>query len=239
MAGGIIVSSNPNRAPIGGKLTLAAAEKRMASDYEKNDLFTNLSDGGTKEYAVLFDANGIAYMAYGGDENSVKVGPEVLRSTGSLTHFHPDEGFGGTLSMQDLNMFSRSNLMELRAFAKQGQLYSVEAKAGADRNVLRNWVKANAKLQQKNLTNSYNKYYKMATAEPIKTGEHAGKIKLVNPKGQTIYRDPMTKEQAAKFARTIAVGSIDRMYKKAFASDGVLGKAGFSYKSTKAGKKKQ
>lgn len=233
-ATGILIGGDVERFPLAGtNLTLDKAEYRQGKEFEQNDLIKSLSDGGTKEYGVLLDADGVPYMAYKGEEHSVHIGDEVLNSGGTFTHYHPDKDFGGTLSIQDLKVFAKSNLKELRAFSKQGQMYSVKAGPNADREGLLRWAKMSGKLQQQNLNKSYAAALKAATT-PLKSGPNKGKIKIKNPRtGKTVYREPMTDKQAQAFARQWSVGSYDRMYKKN------LEKYGFTYTATKAGKKLQ
>ena len=183
------------------------------------------------EHAALYDANGEPIVGYQGDEDSVALDSRVLRVPGgTMTHNHPDDDFGGTLSMADLNVFARSQLKRIEAVSSQGSLYTITAGENVDRDGLRKWIRANQKLMQRNFSNSYKSALKKATTV-IKSGVHEGKVKLTNPKtGKAIYRDPMTPEQAANYARQYSVGMFDRMYKKAF------DKFGISYNSTnKAG----
>lgn len=182
------------------------------------------------EHGALFDKNGNPIVGYQGDRHSVPVEARVLQSDGTFTHFHPDRSFGGTLSMQDLKVFARSNLSELRAVSGQGQLYSIKAGDNVDRQGLARWVRSNQRLAQQNFESSYRSALKQATT-PLKSGPHKGEIKLVNRNtGKVTYRKPMTPQQAMNYARAYSVGMFDRMYGKA------LSRYGVTYTSTKAGR---
>lgn len=213
-----IVFGTPQYEPVTGTLR----------DWERYIRQGNNSD---IEHAALFSQTGEPIIGYKGDEHSVTLDKEHITNSqgGILTHIHPDNDFGGTLSMQDLSMFANSDLSELRAISEQGQLYSISAMRGLDREGLARWVKTNRKLMQKNFAKSYKSAYKSATT-PLKSGPNAGKIKLVNRRtGKTIYRNPMTPEQAARYARQYSVGAFDRMYQKNLAQFGV------KYTSKKSG----
>ena len=182
------------------------------------------------EHGALFDKDGNPVIGYKGDRHSVAIDQRVLQSDGTFTHYHPDKSFGGTLSMQDLRVFARSNLNELRAVSSQGQLYSIKANGNVDRAGLTRWVNKNQKLAQRNFARSYESALKQATT-PLKSGPHKGQIKLTNSTtGKVTYRAPMTQQQAVNYARTYSVGMFDRMYRKA------LDKYGVSYVSTRAGR---
>lgn len=183
------------------------------------------------EHGALYDENGKPIVGYKGERHSVAVDRRVLDvPNATFTHYHPDKSFGGTLSMQDLKVFSRSNLRELRAVSGQGQLYSIRAGANVDRQGLAKWIQSNQKLAQKNFNNSYKSALKQATT-PLKSGPHKGEIKLVNRiTGKVTYRQPMTQQQAVNYARAYSVGMFDRMYGKA------LSRYGVTYTSTKAGR---
>lgn len=184
----------------------------------------------TIEHGALYDKDGNPIVGYQGNEHSIPVDERVMQVDGTFTHYHPDEHFGGTLSMADLSVFSKSNLNELRAVSSQGQLYSIKADKNVDRKGLQNWIKVNRKMAQKNFENSYKSALKKATT-PLKSGPHKGQIKLTDPKsGKVTYRQPMTPKQAANFARKYSVGMFERMYKKN------LSKFGVTYTSTKGGK---
>jgi len=219
--------------PITGEGGIDSWEARMKGEAAK------MPGQGKVEYGILFDSNGQAIDGYLGNEHSVLTDKKVWGKEGEgvkdgiFTHFHPDNDFGGTLSMQDLAVYADSDLKEIRAFSQQGQLYSVKAGPNADKKKLASWVKKNKKLQQKNFEKSYESALKAATT-PLKSGPHKGQVKLVNRNtGKTVYRDPMTDKQAQAYARAYSVGSYDRMYKKN------LEKYGFTYTATKAGKKNQ
>ena len=193
------------------------------------------------EHAALYDRQGNPIVGYQGDRHSVPIEQRVLQSDGTLTHFHPDQSFGGTLSMQDLKVFAQSNLGELRAVTNQGQLYSIRANSNVDRQGLAKWVRSNQRLAQKNFNNSYRRALREATT-PLKSGPHKGEVKLTSR--QTVrdangnrrevtkvtYRKPMTAQQAINYARTYSVGMFDRMYGKA------LSRYGVTYTSTRAGR---
>ena len=201
---------------------------------------------GKVETGALFDKNGNPIDAYLGTEHSVAIDPKKLNAPetegATFTHLHPDDSFGGSLSITDIHTFARSNWGQLRATSKQGQVYSITATENADREGLRKWAQSKAKLYQKNFNNAYDSALKQATT-PLKSGAHKGKVKLVtrtnvtDPKTgerktvkKVTYRDPMTPAQADKYARTYAVGMFDRTLAKN------LEKFGFKYVKTKGGK---
>lgn len=186
------------------------------------------------EHAALFDANGEPIVGYQGDRHSVALDQRVMQNEGgTLSHFHPDSAFGGTLSMQDLKTFSQSQLGEMRAVSRQGQLYSIKAGQNADRKGLAKWVKRVEPIAKKNFRNSYEKARKAAQT-PLKSGPHKGMVKLTNPStGKSVYRQPMTNKQAMNYARQYSVGAFERMYKKN------LAKFGVNYTSTKGGYARQ
>ena len=191
---------------------------------------------GKVETAAIFDKNGKPLDAYLGTRHSVGIESSKLKAPetegATMTHLHPDDNFGGTLSMTDVHLFSRSNWGEIRATSKQGQLYSIKAGPNADREGLRKWAQSKAKMYQKNFDNSYKSALKKATTV-LKSGPHKGQIKLTDPKsGKVTYRQPMTPAQADKYARTYAVGMFDRTYEKN------LPKFGFTYTKTKGGRSK-
>ena len=241
---GIVIARNTDKIqkyPITGSQSIDQWEFRNTSEFKKNNSMVNmLSEGGKNEYAVLADDKGIPYMAYKGERHSVPLDKSAIQSSGTLTHYHPNPGLGGTLSMQDLKVFAQSNLKGIRAFAQQGQLYSLTAGPNADRKGLLNWVKKNQKLQYDNFAKSYDSAYKNATTTfKDKKGNEYIKIRVRQivdtPQGpkqvtKVVKRAPMTKKQAAAYARQYSVGQYDRMYKKA------LDKFGFNYVSTKAGR---
>jgi len=183
------------------------------------------------EHGALYDAQGNPIVGYRGQAHSVAVDRRVLETPdATFTHLHPDKNFGGTLSMQDLKVFARSNLRELRAASQQGQLYSIRANANVDRAGLAKWIRSNQKLAQRNFNRSYESALKQATT-PLKSGPHKGQIKLVNrTTGKVTYRQPMTNEQAVRYARAYSVGMFDRMYSRA------LSRFGVTYTATKAGR---
>lgn len=213
-----ILFGDPNFEPIRGTLQEWESYTRQGNDSQV-------------EHAALFSANGEPIVGYGGDEHSVAVDKQHITNSqgGILTHIHPNNDFGGTLSMQDVWLFANSDLSELRAVSEQGQVYSIKANNNLDRDKLKKWVNTNKKLMQKNFVSSYKSALKQATT-PLKSGPHKGQIKLVNRRtGKVVYRQPMTPEQAARYARQYSVGAFDRMYKKN------LSKFGVTYTSTKAG----
>lgn len=213
---GILTSGPFNQIPVTGDL----------EEWEKS---TRSGTDRATETATFFTASGEPVTGFTGDEHSVHVDPRYLKIDGGImTHNHPDNDFGGTLSMQDLKVFANSNLSEVRAYSEQGYSYSVKAGRNADKDALKRWVSTNQKLMQKNFVNSYKSAYKQATT-PLKSGPHKGQVKLVNRRtGKVVYRQPMTQEQAARYARQYSVGAFDRMYQKN------LSKFGFTYTSTKA-----
>lgn len=217
--GGIILGGKSVRPiPITGTLTQWESPTRRGVDQNR-------------EFAAFFDSDGNPVIGFEGSRHSVAVNPRYLDVEGGvMTHNHPDNDFGGTLSMQDLKVFAKSKLSELRAHSEQGQLYSVKASENADRAGLLKWVNTNQKLMQQNFERSYDSAYKQATT-PLKSGAHKGQIKLTNRRtGKVIYRQPMTPAQATRYARQYSVGQFDRTYKKN------LAKFGITYTSTKAGK---
>lgn len=219
--GGIVVkeSGEVNFEPI------TSSVSAWESGIRNNEVQANI------EHGALFDSNGNPIIGYRGDEHSVAVDNRVLNLTdGSFTHYHPDKTFGGTLSMADLGVFAKSQLKELRAVSNSGQLYAVRAGENVDREGLAKWVRTNNALSQKNFERSYRSALKQATT-PLKSGPHKGQVKLVNrTTGKVVYRDPMTKAQAVRYARQYSTGMFDRMYQKA------LSKYGVTYVATKAGK---
>lgn len=218
-ATGILIGGNVQLEPLAGRLT----------DWE-NAVRRGDVDS-TIEHGALYGANGEAIVGYMGDQHSVNIDDRVLQTPGAIfTHIHPDNNFGGSLSMQDIDVFAHSQLSEVRAISKQGQLYSIRATENIDREGLGKWVKANKKLMQRNFDRSMKSALKTATT-PLKSGPHKGQIKLTDPRtGKVTYRQPMTQQQAARYARQYSVGMFERMYKKNLAQFGVI------YTSTKAGK---
>lgn len=195
----------------------------------ENESYTRGGADSKTESAIFFNAQGEPITGFAGDEHSVHIDPRYLQTPGGvMTHNHPDNDFGGTLSMQDLKVFANSQLGEIRAISEQGNVYSLKAGPNADRAGLARWVKAEQKLMQRNFQRSYDSAYRQATT-PLKSGPNKGKVKLVNRRtGKVTYREPMTEAQAVRFARQYSVGAFDRMYKKN------LGQFGFTYTSTKA-----
>lgn len=182
------------------------------------------------EQIAFFTKEGDPITGFMGSRHSVAFDPKYADNGNIATHNHPDNDFGGTLSMQDLKVFANTGLSELRAFSEQGQLYSIKAGNNLDRAGLKKWINTNQKLMQKNFEKSYDSAYKQATT-PLKSGEHKGQVKLVNRRtGKVTYRDPMTPSQATRYARQYSVGAFERTYKKNLARFGV------TYTSTKAGK---
>ena len=213
---GILTVGSFNQIPVTGTL----------EEWEKS---TRGGLDSSVEKATFFTAGGEPVTGFVGDEHSVHIDPRYLKLDGAvLTHNHPDNDFGGTLSMQDLKVFADSNLSEIRAYSEQGQSYSLKAGKNADRDGLKRWVKTNQKLMQQNFANSYKSVYKQATT-PLKSGPHKGQVKLVNRRtGKVTYRRPMSQAQATRYARQYSVGAFDRMYKKN------LAKFDFIYTATKA-----
>ena len=213
---GILLGGSFKQIPVTGTL----------EDWEKS---TREGRDKTTETATFFTQSGEPITGFMGDEHSVHIDPKYLQvSGGVLTHNHPDNDFGGTLSMQDIKIFADSQLSEIRAYTEQGQAYSLKVGKNADRDALKRWVKTNQKLMQQNFARSYKSAYKQATT-PLKSGPHKGQIKLVNRRtGKIVYRQPMTDAQATRYARQYSVGAFDRMYQKN------LSKFGFTYTATKA-----
>lgn len=184
---------------------------------------------GKVETAAIFNTKGEPLAAFQGNEHSVPFDAKLKDVEGAtFTHYHPDKNFGGTLSLQDLKVFAGSKWNEIRAYAKTGQLYSLKANNNVNREGLRKWVNSNQKMLQKNFSNSYKSALKNATT-PLKSGPHKGQVKLNLPNGKVKYTEPMTKAQAAAYARQYAVGMFERAYKKN------LAKFGVTYTSTKGG----
>lgn len=218
MGSGIHPTSNPNILPI--TQTIREWERRVQNQG---------IGGGKVETAAVFDANGNPIGAYIGNRHSVGFRPTDLDLEGvTFTHFHPDKNFGGTLSMQDLKMFAQSKWKEMRAYTAQGQLYSVRANNDVNREGLSKWIKSHEKILRKNFANSYMSALKNATTV-IQSGAHAGKVKLNQPNGKPKYVEPLTKAQAAAYARTYSVGMFERTYKKN------LSKFGITFTKTKGG----
>lgn len=213
---GILLGGDTNQIPVTGTLQEWEEKTRAGEDRKI-------------ETATFFTASGEPITGFTGDEHSVAIDPRYLKVDGGImTHNHPNNDFGGTLSMQDLKIFAKSALNEVRAYTEQGQLYSVKAGPNADKAALAKWIKTNQKLMQRNFKRSYQSAYKQATT-PLKSGPHKGQVKLVNRRtGNVTYRAPMSEAQAARYARQYSVGAFDRMYKKN------LGQFGFTYTSTKA-----
>ena len=201
----------------------------VTSSLKENELYTRSGADSKVESAIFFNAQGEPITGFIGDAHSVHIDPRYLDIPGGImTHNHPDNDFGGTLSMQDLKVFSKSQLGEIRAISEQGQAYSVKAGPNADRKALERWVNQYQKIMQSNFKRSYDSAYKQATT-PLKSGPHKGEIKLVNRRtGKVVYRQPMSDAQAARYARQYSVGAFDRMYQKN------LKQFGFEYKSTKS-----
>ena len=220
LEGTLVIGGPVNLEPITGTLDMWESGIRQG-------MLANLQ----QEHGALFTADGEPVIGYGGDEHTIHLDDRVLNlEGGTFTHYHPDPNFGGTLSMADLGVLAQSKLGELRAVSSTGQLYSVKAGQNADREGLARWIKMNRKLAQRNFEKSYDAALKAATT-PLKSGPHKGQVKLVNRQtGKVIYRNPMTPQQAATYARQFSTGMFDRMYQKA------LTNFGFTYTATKAGK---
>ena len=235
---GIHVGGKVNHLPITENLN--AWEQRSRQDIERG------VGRGKVETAALFDKNGKPIDAYVGTEHSVNIDPSKMKTPetagATFTHVHPNNDFGGSLSLTDLHTFAQTNWGEMRAVSKQGQLYSLKAEPNADREGLRKWVQSKNKMYKKNLSNAYESALKQATTV-LKSGPHKGQIKLTTRKNvtdpktgerktvtQVTYRKPMTDAQAEKYARTYSVGMLERTYQKN------LSKFGFTYKKTKGGK---
>lgn len=226
--GGIKIGGNVKHLAVDtDKTTLSNWEARTKKEAEG-------IGGGKVETAALFDKNGKAIDAYIGDAHQVNIDPKKLNNPetegATFTHLHPNNALGGTLSLQDLKVFAKSNWGEMRATSKQGQLYSIKANPNADREALLKWVNSKSKILNKNFRASYDRALKAATT-PLKSGPHKGEVKLVDrTTGRTVYRKPMTPQQAYSYARQYSVGLFDRTYGKN------LKKMGFDYIATKAGK---
>lgn len=196
------------------------------------------------EYGLLTDENGNPIVGYKGTAHTTPVDSRVFNNQGGIfTHYHPNNNFGGTLSMADLRVFAQSGLKEVQAVSKQGQLYSIRANANIDRAGLTRWINRNEGLAQRNFERAYDRAIKEATT-PLKSGPHKGQVRLSTTRTTTdpntgksvtttsyTYRQPMTRTQAVRYARAYSVGSFDRLYRRALANYGV------TYTSTKAGRK--
>jgi len=227
--GGIVVGGNVKHLVVTGKPTIDEWELR-AKDETKEKGFGQ----GRVETLAIFDKDGNFMQAYEGDRHSVNIDPKILNAKetegASVTHLHPNNALGGTLSLTDLKTFAQSNWKELRATTKQGQLYSIVASENADREKLAKWVNSKKSILEKNFNKSYDRALKAATT-PLKSGPHKGMVKLVDGStGKVTYRPPMTPKQAYAYARQYSVGMFDRTYSKN------LEKIGFKYVATKAGK---
>ena len=232
-AKGLYIPRNPAdimREPLTGRV----------GDFENK--FREGASGIDIEHGALYAENGEPIVGYKGDEDSTPIDRRVLNTpNGTFSHFHPDENFGGTLSLADLKVFAKSQLGELRAVAPQGQLYTIKAGNNIDRQALGKWVNRVEPIAVKNFRNSYKTALKQATT-PLKSGPHKGQIKLTTRKtvtdangnkrvvSQNVYRQPMTAKQADNYARRYSLGAFERMYKKN------LSKFGVTYSVTKGGR---
>lgn len=74
------------------------------------------------EVGVVIGADGFAMIANKGDAHSVGFTyDQIGRMKGqTLTHNHPDKGYGGTFSEADVKMFHTAGLKEMRASGKEG-----------------------------------------------------------------------------------------------------------------------
>lgn len=236
--GGIRASKNPNRLPISGNIR--QWERRTLNEINQGP------EEGRVEVAAMFDTSGNPIDAYVGDRHSVSFDVRKLNAPetegATFTHMHPNSNFGGTLSLQDLKVFARSNWGEMRAYTKQGQLYSIKANENVDREGLKKWLNSKESIIKKNFAQSYEKALNDAQ-KTLKSGPNAGKVKIIdkvtkrtdkNGKERTkiIYKyvKPMTDAQAAAYARQVSVGSIERAYRNGLAQFGV------TFTKTKGGK---
>ena len=219
--GGIKVGGNVRMLPIAqGNTTVADLERdwmnRTGSVFSRGD----------REYAVVYDPNsGEIPVVYEGDRHSVNVRPlDTEREGATLTHFHPDRRFGGTLSTQDLRMFTNSQLAEIRAVTSSGQVFGVRAGANANRQGLSNWLRSRNNVLQRNFRQSYTAAMRRAL--------EGRTVRHVSPTGKiswTLRRDSngnvvrMNREQALAYARQVSTGAYDRAYRNA------LERFGFTY----------
>ena len=203
-ASGILIKKHPNYEPITGGMA------DWEGSIRRGDINPDI------EHAAYFDKNGNPVIGFRGDEHSVGVDRKHIFDVpgGTMTHYHPNKDFGGTLSMQDLWLFAKSVWDEMRAVTSQGYAYSVKATPKLDRQKLESWVNSRKKLMQKNFNRAYASAIRQATT-PLKSGPNKGKVKLVNhTTGKVTYRKPMTDAQATKYARTYTTNMYDAMYKK-------------------------
>ena len=210
-ASGILITSEPNFEPITGDMG------DWESALRRGDVNPNI------EHAAYFDKNGNPVIGFEGDEHSVGIDRKHIFDVpgGTMTHYHPDKDFGGTLSMQDLWLFAKSGWDEMRAVTSQGYAYSVKANAKTNKKGLEKWVNSKKKLMQRNFNRAYAASIRQATT-PLKSGPNKGKVKLVNhTTGKVTYRKPMTKAQATKYARTYATNMFDASFKKNLKKFGV------------------
>lgn len=210
-ASGIVITGSPNYEPITGNMA------DWESAIRRGDVSPNI------EHAAYFDKNGNPVVGFWGDENSVGIDRKHIFDVpgGTMTHYHPDKDFGGTLSMQDLWVFAKSGWDEMRAVTSQGYAYSIKTTPNTDKKKLEQWVKSKKKLMQRNFNRAYAAAFRQATT-PLKSGPNKGKVKLVNhTTGKVTYRKPMTKQQAAKYVRTYVTNMYDAMYRKNLKQFGV------------------
>lgn len=194
-----------------GKNTVADVEKSWRDG-------TNGFGNPNVEYAVVYDPNsGEIPVVYQGDAHHVNVRAEEGEKEGyTLTHFHPDKNFGGTLSTTDIRTLTSTKLGEIRAVTRQGITYGLRAGSNANRAGMNAWAKRSNNILQKNFNNSY--------ASALQRAREGRTVRHVSPSGKVTWRYnrdaqgnviKMTPAQAAKYARTYSVGMYDRAIRKA------------------------
>ena len=118
-------SAGVNLVGAGGDVTMfpIAQGKNTVKDVEaswRNG--TNGFGSPDVEYATVYDPkSGEISVVYQGDRHSVNVRASEGDKEGfTLTHFHPDKNFGGTLSITDIKTLTSTKLGEVRAVTRQG-----------------------------------------------------------------------------------------------------------------------
>ena len=227
--GGITFSRNSKQFPISDELKNndVAIRREIKKHPELN----------VDKVGLLFDKNGNPIVGFYGEKGNtmstsqINVDPKYKNVEGAIfSQTYTDNLFGGTVTPHDLEQLARSKWGGINTSSKQGQMYSVVAGENADRQGLLNFLKSKRKLLNKNFNASFKRSYKSAIT-PLKSGPNKGKVRLVDSTtGKSVYRDPLTKQQALRYARQYATGLYDRTWEKN------LKKFGFTYNATKAGK---
>ena len=185
------------------------------------------------EYAIVYDPkNPNIGVMYEGNYHGVSVRPEELDKSGwTVTHYHPGNRFGGTLSMQDVRFFTNSQLGEVRAVTRQGWSYSLKAGPNADRKGFNAWAKRADNVLKKNFARSYDAAAKRAAeGRTVMKRSPSGKIYYTYKRDANGNIVKMNSDQAATYARQVSVGLYDRTLQKN------AEKYGFTYTKTKSKK---